>query len=404
MLETNAQKYKSMDDSKKGKYIEVNNQRVTKKYQLMDSLEKKHLVESIVSIKRKSKSNINLDNCISRFHTKIKQGPCYVCSVCNRLLYKTSVSLLNQNKYTNVCDSVYTNVKSFDAKEYICKTCNLNLSKGKIPPQAVYNNMYVDEILPELACLEKLTQRIVFEKILVMPKGQQRKVKGAICNVPVECDDTCKVLPRPSERSGIIMLKLKRKFEFRGHVYFQAVCPQFILDALNWLKMNNPLYNSITINIKNISSGFANFEDNNNNEDSSKDDMNQHCENEEIDDPLNTYRQATTETCLQSVLPDYPVVTDSNDRNCSLGNEVYSIAPGENKHPISIMSDTKCEEFPVLFPKGQYGYKDDNRIIKLSPVKYFNARLLHYNGRFATNPEYLFLHNLLQNKKKYLIA
>ena len=43
-----------------------------------------------------------------------------------------------------------------------------------------------------------------------MPKGQQRKVKGAICNVPVECDETCKVLPRPPERSGI-MLKLKRK-------------------------------------------------------------------------------------------------------------------------------------------------------------------------------------------------
>ena len=44
-----------------------------------------------------------------------------------------------------------------------------------------------------------------------MPKGQQIKVKGAICNVPVECDETCKVLPRPPERSGIIMLKLKRK-------------------------------------------------------------------------------------------------------------------------------------------------------------------------------------------------
>ena len=45
----------------------------------------------------------------------------------------------------------------------------------------------------ELYSLEKreqilITQRIVFEKTLVMPKGQQRKIKGAICNVPVECD------------------------------------------------------------------------------------------------------------------------------------------------------------------------------------------------------------------------
>ena len=66
------------------------------------------------------------------------------------------------------------------------------------------------------------------------------------------------------------------------------------------------------------------------------------------------------------------------------------------------MNDIKCEElaFPVLFPKGQNGYKDVNRTIKLSPVKYFNTRLLHYSRRFATNPEYLFLHSLLQNKKK----
>ena len=107
--------------------------------------------------------------------------------------------------------------------------------------------MYVDNIPTELASLEKLeqilvAQRIVFEKIIVMPKGQQRKVKGAICNVPVECDETCKVLPWPPERSGIIMLKLKRKLEFRGHVYFQAVHPEFIVDALIWLKMNKVEY------------------------------------------------------------------------------------------------------------------------------------------------------------------
>ena len=101
--------------------------------------------------------------------------------------------------------------------------------------------MYVDEIPVELALLEKLehiliAQRIVFEKIIVMPKGQQKKVSGAICNVPVNCDQTCNVLPRPPERSGIIMLKLKCKLESKGHVYFQAVRPQVIENALHWLK------------------------------------------------------------------------------------------------------------------------------------------------------------------------
>ena len=44
-------------------------------------------------------------------------------------------------------------------------------------------NMYVDEIPTVLSSLKKLehtiiAQRIVFEKVAVMPKGQQRKIKG----------------------------------------------------------------------------------------------------------------------------------------------------------------------------------------------------------------------------------
>ena len=68
--------------------------------------------------------------------------------------------------------------------------------------------MYVDDTPVELASLEKLeqiliAQRRVSEKIIVMPKGQQRKVKGAICNVPVECDQTKRL-----KRAGLVPLGL----------------------------------------------------------------------------------------------------------------------------------------------------------------------------------------------------
>ena len=72
----------------------------------------------------------------------------------------------------------------------------------------------------------------MFEISIVVPKGQQRKSKSAICNIPVECDQTCNILPRPPERSEIILLKLKRKLEFRGHVHFQAVRPQVVDENL----------------------------------------------------------------------------------------------------------------------------------------------------------------------------
>ena len=65
------------------------------------------------------------------------------------------------------------------------------------------------------------------------------------------------------------------------------------------------------------------------------------------------------------------------------------------------MKDKTCEElaFPVLFPKGRYGYTTERKI-KLTPTKYFNARLLHHSGRFASNPEYLFFAQFIIEQKK----
>lgn len=59
-------------------------------------------------------------------------------------------------------------------------------------------------------------------------------------------------MPCTPERSGIILLKLKRKLQFRGHVYFQPVRPEFIMTALNWLTANNLLYKDIQIDCGNI--------------------------------------------------------------------------------------------------------------------------------------------------------
>ena len=133
------------------------------------------------------------------------------------LLNKKSIITYITKKYP--CQKYFNIQQSFDGKHFICRKCHSKGIKGKLPCQAVVNNMYVDEIPRELSSLEKLeqiliAQRIVFDKIVLMPKGQQRKIKGAICNIPVECDQTCNQLPRPPHRLGIIMLKLKRKLQF----------------------------------------------------------------------------------------------------------------------------------------------------------------------------------------------
>ena len=426
------------------------------KYRIIDSVEKKDLIKQIVNKRKELKekkclSTHSLDYYIQQFNRAIREGPYYICVVCNRLLYRKSVLGFKKDSY-NSSSCLFTSVTSFNGNMYICNTCHVTIKKkNKTPCQAVCNNLAVDDEPPELASLEKLeqilvSQRIVFQKIVVMPKGQQRKIRGAICNVPVCCEETCHVLPRPPDSSGIIMLKLKRKLQFRGHVYFQAVRPEVVLHAFQWLKRNNELYENVAINLQNIDrelsshcnheqeieSGIASCcetgtfsrdcdgdvhnceKEQGVNKHGEKD--NGHCSQDgnldsdasgdfeddcEREDPLNELRAATCETCLQSIIPDYPIISDEEGRERSAGNEIFSVAPGENKHPVSIMTDRHCEKlaFPVLFPKGTFGYKMERKE-KLTPVRYFNARLLHYSGRFAMNPEYLFFAQFIIEQKK----
>ena len=81
-----------------------------------------------------------------------------------------------------------------------------------------------------------------------MSKGQQRKMRGAVCSVPVNFDAVCNSLPRPPSSCGFIMVKLKWTIEFKGYYYFQAVRKTQVLSALTKLKEINSLYQSIDIN------------------------------------------------------------------------------------------------------------------------------------------------------------
>ena len=46
-----------------------------------------------------------------------------------------------------------------------------------------------------------------------MPKGQSPKIKGSVCNVPVEIMDASTLLLRQANSNGLMIIKLKRKLE-----------------------------------------------------------------------------------------------------------------------------------------------------------------------------------------------
>ena len=182
------------------------------------------------------------------------------------------------------------------------------------------------------------------------------------------------ILPRGADSNGIIMIKLKRKLSFRGHVYFEAVSPDLVHLALAYLKDNNHLYSDIVIDVSQIPSSLLSLTEPVDNSDHDVDDIDSQID--ERENPLDAHRLGAHETTLISNMPQ---------------SEELTIAPGEGKQPMSILNDQYCEELahPHLFPTGNYGYKIE-RNVKLSPVKYFNQRLLNYKQKFASDADYIF--------------
>ena len=85
---------------------------------------------------------------INTFKKKILDGPNSICIVCNCCLYIRSVIDFKEKKCNIFVEVLYTDVKSFDCKLYVRRTCDLKLKKGKIPCQPVCNKLVVS-CLPE---------------------------------------------------------------------------------------------------------------------------------------------------------------------------------------------------------------------------------------------------------------
>ena len=260
------------------------------------------------------------------------------------------------------------------------------MKKSEIPSQAVWNKLEIFLLPADLANLNRLertiiSRRILFKKVTIMPKGQTPKLKGSICNVPVDTNHTANTLPQGADSNGIIMVKLKRKLVYRGHVYFEAVSPDLVRSALQYLKLNNPLYCDIVIDIGQIPETLLSFAEPTEIpieievESGTSESVTPNAP-EDAYNPLDDFRLGTTETMLISNIPQA---------------ENLVIAPGEGMQPMSILFDEKCEELahPHLFPTGKFGYRVE-RDVKLSPVKYFNQRLLNYKQKFSSDSDYIF--------------
>ena len=120
-------------------------------------------------MRAKRASTVSLDNVIALFLSKIRCGPDYVCTVCHRMLYKSSVIPFNEDKYgeimvRNVINKMCKQT-SIDGRQWICSSCHNAMCRGNIPVHCKTNGLNLDEIPNELNELNTLELRLVSLRI-----------------------------------------------------------------------------------------------------------------------------------------------------------------------------------------------------------------------------------------------
>jgi hypothetical protein len=392
--------------------------------------QERNRITNIETSSRKKKRLLSSFDFENSYSKSLKDFPVYFCCCCHRTWYRTNVQVVNEEKYKDTDEALLrdclTDKLSFDNVRYICSSCHSNLMKKKIPAMSVSNNLHLHKIPVELKDLGELesvliSQRIIFFKMVNLPRGRQRGVIGSFVNVPIDTESVCTSLPRTPDQAGIIPLKLKRKASYKGHHLHQNIRPNHVNDALIWLVNHNELYRNINVtrdwlqqcqedNSELWTSLFdegtdlhndgneenqSTCQENSSNKDKNiqttanveNNDQQHQCDDvvpSAIQDPQEKVRGLQYDTCLH---PTNPVAS---------GEKQYAMAPGEGKMPLDPFLDKQSEAlaFPTLFPDGHhtlFGDEEKNpRKVKLTSKKYFIQRITNADNRFASCVPYLF--------------
>ena len=337
-----------------------------------------------------TRSPITIPKAIELFHKNISVGPEYICTCCNQLWYRSSVTQCNASLYQScsrkILDLCLTGLKSIDKIEWICATCHSNLKAGKLPTCAKANKMTFPEkpdVLKDLTPLEErlISPRIPFMQVRELPSGGQLSIHGNVVNVPADVNSTVSVLPRPINESQTIPIKLKRRLGYKHHYQFQNIRPTKVLEAAQYLVRNSEIFKNEGIKVMdNYISNTVNNEDewsefitddvtntskalSNNSNSQSLEKAETETRNDTLDNDTDDEWCETTEqpSGVMDTLLQEPDITQDGDR-------IISFAPGEGNRPLGIFMDKDSEY--LSFPTIYCGKRQDDNSERLAPVHY----------------------------------
>ncbi|KAI4881835.1 hypothetical protein NFI96_007838, partial [Prochilodus magdalenae] len=310
----------------------------------------------------------------------------------------------------------------------------------------------IPEELQGLNVLERhvIAKFIPFAKIISLPRGQQRAIHGAVVCVPSEAESAVQSLPRPPSESQLLQVKLKRRLHYKGHFQFQSLDMKKVQAALLKLKEIHPEYRDISLRSevecesletmacdemaesdhmvpsttepRQESPVEVNTDASTHQQDEFSD---LEFEDWEIDSADGTLRndgpvdgspcdhrsglqyqkkgnpdlENLAEEQQENEGQNYGITFDSclqpadvGQEILSFGENIYSIAPAEGNQPASFFRTPYLEAmaFPVQFNTGRNTLDEPDRPKKISPSRYFNARLFSVDNRFAMDTTYIF--------------
>ena len=288
---------------------------------------------------------------VRKFHNSVSAGPLYICTCCDQLWYKHSVSPADRLRLINPDITKYLqSVRSVDDIEWICQTCNNHLKKGRVPPCAIANGMqfpgkpsFFD--LNELEC-RLIAPRLAFQKIFQAPRGGQLKITGNVVNVPADVNSTVNMLPRLPDETGTIKVQLKRRLQYKSSALSLNIRPHKVMQAAAWLVNTSPLYEGegITIDQNWLRSLPVSADETCDSIETQNDADNETTSNIP-DDQWNEDEAEIPAGTTDSMLTTSDFVSDNEKQ------EIYNFAPGEGHKPLSVFRDQFSEEmaYPGIF-------------------------------------------------------
>ena len=257
------------------------------------------------------------------FHKNVECGPEFICTCCDQLWYKSSTVKCNANRYKacsqDFLESCVTGLTCVENTEWICKTCDSNLKKGKLPSLSKANKTSFPK-QPDLLHLTPLEEwlispRIPFMQICELSRGGQLSIHGNIVNVPSDVNSTVHCLPRPINESQTIPIKLERRLSYKHHYQFQNVRPKKVLNAAKYLVDTSDLFKTEGIEVQNAWLNNINLQ------------SSAHEEWSEFVENSDTLSNTNLHTQTDAIVPD----DKTQDRKNSISNADHENSGCENK-------------------------------------------------------------------------